>query len=320
MSPSSARASSEGMTVGHRLRFGFITAQNAPWPALVERWRYLERLGFDTAWVADHFVNPNEPTQSWLEAWTLLAGLAARTERIRVGTLVTNISLRHPALLAREALTVDHISNGRLELGLGPGGAPLDHSMLGGQVWEAPERVRRFREVVALVDSLLRAPTTSYQGRYYRVHEAIMRPAAVQQPRPALTIAAHGPAMLKVAARYADTWNTTSTQGRGRRAGLQLSAREMLDATRERGERLEEYVEELGRDPRAIRRSFVFVAGVTPETPWATVDAFRDFVGRYREIGISEFIFHWPRDGITDNIEHVAIDVLSELRGATSGT
>jgi alkanesulfonate monooxygenase SsuD/methylene tetrahydromethanopterin reductase-like flavin-dependent oxidoreductase (luciferase family) len=298
----------------HALRLGFITVQNAAWTVLVERWRYIERLGFDTVWLADHFVNPNDPDQAWLEAWTLLAGLAARTERIRLGTLVTNITLRHPAVLARAALTVDHISNGRLELGLGPGGAPLDHLMLGGDVWEAPERARRFSEAVLLVDRLLRNSSTTYTGRYYSVHEAKMRPGTVQQPRPPLVIAAHGPTLLKVAAQYADTWNTSSTQGRGGRAGLQFTANEMLRSTRERSLRLDDYAIALGRDPRTIRRSFVFVTDVTPETPWASADAFRDFVGRYHEIGITEFIFHWPRDDSTNRLERIAADVLPALR------
>ena len=118
----------------HQLRFGFLTVQNAPWPAMIERWRYLEDLGFDSAWLADHFVNPNEPAQPWSEGWTLLAALAAQTSRIRVGTLTTNASLRHPVMLARQALTVDHISGGRLEIGIGAGGAPFDHTMLGGEV------------------------------------------------------------------------------------------------------------------------------------------------------------------------------------------
>jgi len=297
-----------------RTRFGFLTVQNAPWDALVERWRYLEELGFDAAWVADHFVNPNDPAQPWFEGWTALAGLAARTTRIRVGTLVTNITLRHPALLARAALTVDHISGGRLELGLGPGGAPLDHTMLGDAVWAPPERVRRFGEAVALVDRLLREGVATHRGRYYRVDGATMQPGPVQRPRPPLHLAAHGPATIAIAARHADAWNMTGTLGQGRRAGLQFSADEMVGMVRERAALLDARARACGRDPRAIRRCFVFVAGVTPETPWASPEAFRDFVGRYREAGISEFVFHWPRDGATAAIERVARDALPALQ------
>src|SRR5262249_156244 len=108
-----------GMSRG--MRFGLCTDQNLPFPTLVERWRYFERLGFDSAWGCDHFNQPSRPTGPYYEGWTVLAGLAAHTSRIRVGVLVSSNTFRHPGLLAHEAMTVDHISNGRLELGLGAG-------------------------------------------------------------------------------------------------------------------------------------------------------------------------------------------------------
>jgi alkanesulfonate monooxygenase SsuD/methylene tetrahydromethanopterin reductase-like flavin-dependent oxidoreductase (luciferase family) len=281
---------------------------------MIERWRYLEALGFDLVWLADHFVNPNDPAQPWFEGWTLLGALAAQTNRIRVGTLTTNASLRHPAMLARQALTVDHVSGGRLDLGIGAGGAPLDHSMLGGEVWTPSERVHRFGEVVELVDRLLRDGLADFGGRYYQAREARMQPRPIQQPRPPLTLAAHGPATLKVAARYADTWNMSGTLGRGRRAGLRFSAEQMLDEIRLRSDVLDEHALRFGRDPATIRRAFVFVAGTTDDDPWASPAAFQDFVGRYRQVGISEFIFHWPRDGVTTAIEQIAAGVLPSLR------
>jgi len=103
------------------LRFGVITIQNVPWPTLVERWQYLDELGFDSAWVADHFTNHRERAEPWLECWTLLSALATYTGQIRIGTMVTNITFHNPAVLARQALTVDHVSGGRLELGIGAG-------------------------------------------------------------------------------------------------------------------------------------------------------------------------------------------------------
>ena len=95
------------------LRFGFLTLQNTPWPVTVERWRLAERVGWDSVWVADHFVNPFQPTDDWFDGWSLLAALAQETRTIRVGVLVSSLTLRPPALLARQALTVDHLSLGR---------------------------------------------------------------------------------------------------------------------------------------------------------------------------------------------------------------
>ena len=114
-------------------KFGLLVRSSEPWSTLVAQWQELEALGFDSLWVADHFV-----VHSY-EAWTALAGLASRTTRVRVGTLVTSTAFRNPAFLAKQALTVDHLSNGRLELGLGAGArAPqfeLDHSMTGLGRW-----------------------------------------------------------------------------------------------------------------------------------------------------------------------------------------
>lgn len=274
----------------HTLQFGIITLQTAPWQALVERWRLIEALGFDSAWLPDHFVNPRGPIEDWFETWTLLAALAARTTRVRIGTLVTTITLRNPALLAKQALTVDHISQGRLELGIGAGGAPLDHAMTGIDPWSRPERLRRFREYVAITDRMLRQEMTTYDGRYYRISNASMRPAPVQQPRPPIMLGGKSPSLLRLVARHADAWNTNG--------GRDLSPQEAFEVTRQRGALLDEYCAAKGRDPREIRRSFMM--GQTRDTPFASLGAFQEFVGRYRDLGFSEFILFWLRDGEPD--------------------
>src|SRR5829696_5642352 len=114
-----------------RLRFGLCTDQNLTWAQTVERWQYFEQLGFDSVWDCDHFQQPSRPTGPYFEGWTLLAALAAQTLRIRVGVLVSCNTFRHPALLAKEAATVDHISGGRVEVGLGAGWYVPEHTAFG---------------------------------------------------------------------------------------------------------------------------------------------------------------------------------------------
>jgi alkanesulfonate monooxygenase SsuD/methylene tetrahydromethanopterin reductase-like flavin-dependent oxidoreductase (luciferase family) len=269
------------------LRFGVMTIQNVSWSTLLERWQYLDELGFDSVWVADHFANPWYPGEPWLDGWTLLSALSAHTRKIRLGTMVTNISLHNPAVLARQALTVDYGSEGRLELGIGAGGAPIDHTMTGVPDWEPPERATRLREFVEIVDGLLRSETSSYRGRYYRIENAEMHPAPVQEPRPLLTVAALGSKTLRIAAEYADSWNFFPEYG--------LTAREALEQTARRNRMLDEYCAELGRDPGEISRSLLAIPRMV-DAPFDSDDAFHDFVGRYREVGIDEFIFYWWRE------------------------
>ncbi len=307
----------KGEAKEEKLRFGIWTPQVTPWPEIAERWQHFETLGFDSVWVVDHFVNPYHSTGPWFECWTLLAALAARTTTIRVGTLVTSIIYRNPALLARQALTVDHISQGRLELGIGAT-TPRDvsHGMTGVKVWDVGERVGRFRETIEIVDQMLRNEVTTYQGHYYQIDAAEMHPAPIQKPRPPLTIAAHGPKTLKIAATYGDSWSTYAGGP---------SAREELEITRQRNDMLNELAIDVGRDPNTITRSLA--VGWTHDRPFDSLDSFYEFVGRYREVGINEFVFaYWTREEhtpefgqllhITDDgmLERIAGEAIPALR------
>src|SRR5579859_3779158 len=276
------------------MRFGIVTDQNLRWPTLVERWRLFEQLGFDSAWDCDHFIQPSRPTGPYFEAWTLLAALAAVTARIRLGVLVTSNTFRHPALLAKEAVTVDHISNGRLEVGLGSGWYQPEHPMFGIEFPPPGELVRRYREAVEIVDGLLRNDTTSYQGQFYQLQDATMRPRPMQLPRPPLVLAAHKPKMLRIVAEYADTWNSFGT----------------VDEMRERNEVLDEHCAAIGREPRSIVRSLYGWATMMPSDPWQSVDAFQEMVGRYAEAGVNEFLIDQPRPEQEAILERVASEVL----------
>jgi alkanesulfonate monooxygenase SsuD/methylene tetrahydromethanopterin reductase-like flavin-dependent oxidoreductase (luciferase family) len=299
-----------------RLTFGFMIPQLVPWPTMVERFQLTEAWGLDSAWVVDHFVNPGMPTGRWFEGWTMLAALAAQTQRVRIGAMVTSISFRNPAMLAKEALTVDHISGGRLIVGLGAGGQQRDHTMTGSQPWPTGERFERFGEFVAIVDALLRAeePVT-YEGRYYRVDEAIMTPGPLQEPRPPFLIGSSGPRMLRYVAKYADYWNTSG-------AGPGLVARnvtpsEVVANVRAGCDRLDQLAAAQGRDPAEITRSLMAGGGANPENPWASVEAFRDFVGRYSEAGVTDFVFYYPSriEMMSGPVELICREVLPTLPG-----
>lgn len=280
------------------LRFGLCTDQNLSWEKTVERWRLFEELGFDSAWDCDHYVQPSRPQGPYFEGWTLLAALAAVTQKIRIGVLVSCNTFRHPYLLAKEAATVDHISGGRLEFGLGAGWYEPEHEMLGGSLPEPGELVGRFQEAVEICDRLFREEVVSYEGRYYRLREAAFRPRPLQRPRPPFTLGAHGPRMLGIVARHADAWNSFGS----------------VDQIRERNAVLDEKCAAIGRDPASIRRSLYYWVPRLEDDPWSSPDAFQEVVGRYREAGIDEFILDHPADQQLGVLEKVAADVLPALR------
>ena len=300
-----------GKSMGQNISFGIATLQHLPWEKEVERWQLIENLGFDSVWLADHFVNYMQPNASWFESWTLLAALASKTSHIRIGTLVSSIPLRNPAMLARQALTVDHISDGRLELGLGagaPGSIDPVYSMIGIEDWEPSERVTRFQETVEIIDKCLRNRVTSYDGQYYQLRDVAMAPPPVQQPRPPITIGAMGPRMLKLAARYADTWNSFGDEEWG------APPERIVENTRNRNELLDRYCREIGREPNSLRRSLL-TFGADAAIAFRSPKDFEEVVERYQEIGINELIFFYPHtEKLIPTFREIATQVIPTLR------
>ena len=283
------------------LSFGIWIPPVTLYPDMFERWELIENLGFDSIWNIDHFTNPIKMGETpWLECWTSMAALAARTRKIRIGTLVTNMIYRNPATLAKQIVTVDHLSNGRLTFGIGAGASTdPSHPMTGVEPWGNKERVERFREFVEIFNLMMTQEVSSYDGRYYKVKDAIMVPLPVQKPRPPLLIAAKGPKMLKLAANLADNWNFLPPFG--------LSAEEALEETKQRNEMITHFATEAGRDPDSIDRSLC--AGWTKERPFDSKDNFIEFVNRYREIGINEFHLGFWTEKIPDNPLHAITSI-----------
>lgn len=285
-------------------RIGIVTDQNLSWETTLELWTRFEALGFDSAWVCDHYQQPSRPDGPYFEGWTLLAALAASTTRLRLGVLVTSNTFRHPSLLAKEAVTVDHIANGRLELGLGAGWFVPEHTAFGLEFPDPPDLVAQFREAVALIDQLLRQDVTTFEGAYYQATEAPVRPPPIQRPRPPLTLGAHRSRMLRVVAEHADRWNSHAS----------------VDEMAERNRILDEHCAAIGRDPGTIIRSLYGWASQMGIDPWASLDAFHDVIGRYQAVGVSEFLLDAPAPAAYPMMERILSDVVPALRLAAPVT
>jgi len=298
------------------MRFGLMTLQSAPYAALADRWRRAEAMSFDSVWIADH-SSAQYPDLVSYEAWTLLGALATVTTRVRFGALVTPPTFRHPAMLAMQAVTVDHLSNGRLELGLGAGGGAPDAGFVGEQGLEAGGLVDRLAEYLEILDRMLRGETVTFEGKRYRAAGAEVLPS-LQRPRPPFVIAAQGPRGLRLVARYADTWNTLGGQPMRSASKDPVTVDQAIAATRAQLAQLDAACHAAGRDPATVRRSLLAYRVQLFES----VDLFEDYVGRYAELGFDECIFYWPADPSTfaprpdleATLEQIAADVLPRLR------
>ena len=199
------------------MRFGIVAAQTAPWPEVAGMWRFLDReTQFTNAWLIDHLV-PGEPDDApggiCFDGWTALAALAEATERIRLGVLVTGVTYRNPGLLAKMASTVDHVSDGRLELGIGAAWHDAEHRMFGYAFPSIREREDRLEEAVQLIRLLFESDEpVSFSGNHYRLENAFCDPKPVQRPRPPIVIGGEGEKRtLRTLARYGDVMDCGGT-------------------------------------------------------------------------------------------------------------
>ena len=250
------------------MNFGVITLQDAPWPELVARWRRLEELGIDTIWVADHLGSDRlAPRQPWFEAWSCLTALAHVTSRPRIGPLVSSMTLRNPAVLARTALTVAELSGGRLELGIGSGASEFDHRAADVPMWSPKERAAAFTVWVE------------------RLREMLADDSFHPKRDIPLTIAGRGKTILGLAARYADRWNTYG--------GFGIGPEEAVQGAREDNARLDDLCAQTGR---IVLRSALIGHPFNGETPWRSDEALADVVGRWEDAGFDELVFFYPTE------------------------
>jgi len=318
------------------IQFGIYLPQVAlGFGQLLDRALECERLGYDALWLYDHLYAPGVPGQPSLEAWTLATALLARTERLRVGHLVLCNSFRHPALLGKMATTLDVISGGRLELGLGSGSVEEEHDQAGIPWGSARERSERLGEALEIITRMLTVPATAqpataqplttWEGKHYAVRDLPNLPPPVQQPRPPIHVGGAGPKLtLPLVARYADVWNIPTYA---------------LDRLFELNKALDAECEKIGRDPASIRRSIEAVMVVAPpgrlddamararrHYGWpgygleeggltGTPQQVTDRIAELASAGFSSFIFFTHDRASTQTLELFATEVMPHFKG-----
>lgn len=270
-------------------------------------------MGYDHLWTYDHLSWYRYHQRPWYSALTWLAGVAGVTSRVRIGTMVSSPNFHHPAVLAKQVMTIDHLSGGRFTLGLGAGGLGYDATVLGREPLEPSARVRRFREFVAVTDHLLRHPATTHHGQHYDVVDARMHPGCIQQPRVPLAIAAGGAHTLDITARYGDAWITY-----GDTAHRDVTVGGTVEIVRRQLDLLAEACARHGRDAGSLQR--IYLIGNTQARPLASTAAFAEFAADYETLGFTDLVFHHPRpdDPIWNEpeqvVEDIAVSVLPTLQ------
>jgi len=249
--------------------------------------REAERAGVRAVWTYDHLTWPLLADGPWYGAVPLLAAAAAVTDRVRLGTLVASPNFRHPVPFAKELMTLDQLSGGRLDLGVGVGTEGPDALVLGEPPRSRRERADRFGEWLGLLDELLREPVTTVHGEHFSAVGAHQLPGCVQRPRLPFTVAATGPRALRLAARHGQGWVTYGP------FGADVAAEEWFAAVAEQSARLTEALAEEGRAPGDVRRTVLL--GLEVQWPFESAARYADTLGRLAEVGVAEVSAHWPR-------------------------
>jgi alkanesulfonate monooxygenase SsuD/methylene tetrahydromethanopterin reductase-like flavin-dependent oxidoreductase (luciferase family) len=264
------------------MRFGLMSIPGSAREAMVEL-RTAEEAGFDVIATADHMRHPRDAGLPLLDGWSVAAAWAGVSQRIRIAVLVSNLIIRNPAVLAKQAVTVDQLSGGRLDLGVGAGVYRTDHAMAGVPWWPPPERVARFADFVRALAAAL-AGAAAYDGPFYRFDDASVSPGPVQQPGPPLVLGAAGPRMLRVVAELADVWSAYG--------GIGVDDEQaFFAATAAQIQTVQAACAQVGRDPATLRRSLV---AYRPIAPWSGLAAFERLIETAGQLGFDELILYPP--------------------------
>lgn len=282
---------------GEGITFGIVTGQHQlTWDQIREKWLLAESLGFESLYLFDHFTGLyGDPAGPCLEASTLLAALALETERAELGVLVYGNTHRHPVVLAKEMVTIDHLSQGRAVLGIGTGWNENEHRWYGIPLHSPGTRVAMLEEALTVIDGLLTHERFTFTGEHYQVEDAPFSPKPVREKMPIL-VGGKKPKMLRVVARHADIWDASGTP----------------EVRKERSEELRRACDEVGRDYHEIRHSMSFGADKLVD-----IDHFEDLVRTYRDVGVQQFLFDFPLERDEQQIARkVATELMPKLRQA----
>jgi F420-dependent oxidoreductase-like protein len=275
------------------MRFGIWPSPTRPWNETLELVSHCEATGWDSVYFADHFM-PNGPDATpldgdTLECWSVLAGLAASVPRLTLAPLVTSVTYRHPAVLAKIATAVDRIGGGRLVLGLGAGWQENEHRSYGIELGPIKERMDRFEEAVTIIESMLHGPRTTFEGRFFQIADAPNQPAPVQEHMPLLIGGGGEQRTMRIAARFADQWNSWTTP----------------DVLAHKVKVLADRCLEIGRDPGEMHISTQALLFMSTDEAWLAQrrqadsgqptmvgkpDEVVEIVARYRDAGADELI------------------------------
>jgi F420-dependent oxidoreductase-like protein len=270
------------------MRFSFWPMPSQDFETMKSLAAHVEQTGWDGLWLADHFMpNAEDVSTPWPEAWTTLSALAAVVPRIRMGTLVTGNTYRHPAVLAKMAATADHISGGRVVLGLGSGWQENEHEMYGIPFYTVNNRLQRLEEACQVIKALFSEESVNFDGEFYQLKNAPLQPKPKQDNLPLLIGGGGEKVTLKITAKYADEWNVWGT------VETMINKMKILD----------QHCEDAGRNPADIQRSAVALMFLTDDEKFAqkmnagdqaaiagNVNQIQDIVGAYQAAGVDELI------------------------------
>ena len=311
----------------HPIRFGIQTGQQGvEWSQMLDLWRKADTWGYDSLWNFDHFYAIFMPPESpCFEGWTTLAALAQATSRARVGTLVSGNTYRHPCVTAKMAATLDHVSGGRFNLGIGAGWFELEHRAFGIDFKTVGGRLAALDEACRIIKSMLTEERTTFHGVHYTVTDALGFPKPVQRPRPPIMIGGRGErVLLRIVAEHADMWNSY---------GHAEQMRRLIDVIRRHGDAV-------GRDPDQIEKTVVmplcyraskereqFVCAVAAAMDQSSPDEVRgrimigdaqeclDTIERYSRVGVTHFLFMTFAPYVEEEMQRFAEEVIPAVRG-----